>query len=99
VYAADAVRARDGDGVTIGRRSESYQQRQINRAFLEMTMTVDRYLRLIAGFFISTSILLGIYVDANFFWFTAFVGVNLFQSAFTNWCPMMTILRKAGVRR
>jgi hypothetical protein len=61
-------------------------------------MTVDRYLRLIAGFFIAASVLAGIYVHPNFFWFTAFVGVNLFQSAFSNWCPMMTILRKAGVR-
>ncbi len=61
-------------------------------------MTVDRYLRLIAGVFTVASVLLGLYVDARFFWFTAFVGLNLFQSAFSNWCPMMTILRKAGVR-
>ncbi len=38
------------------------------------------------------------YVDARFYWFTVFVGANLFQSAFTNWCPMMTFLRKAGVK-
>jgi hypothetical protein len=37
-------------------------------------------------------------VNQNFLWFTVFVGLNLFQSAFTNWCPMMTILRKSGVR-
>jgi hypothetical protein len=43
------------------------------------------------------SVLLGIYVNVNFLWFTLFVGVNLFQSAFTNWCPMMTILRKGGL--
>ncbi len=61
-------------------------------------MTVDRYLRLIAGVFTVASVVLGLYVDARFFWFTAFVGINLFQSAFSNWCPMMTILRKAGVR-
>ncbi len=61
-------------------------------------MTVDRYLRLIAGAFVTASVLLGVYVDARFFWLTAFVGLNLFQSAFTNWCPMITILRKAGVR-
>ena len=61
-------------------------------------MTVERYLRLIAGFFVAASVLLGVYVHPAFFWFTAFVGVNLLQSAFTNWCPMMTILRKAGVR-
>ena len=61
-------------------------------------MTVEAALRLIAGAFVILSVLLGIYVNANFFWFTLFVGANLFQSAFTKWCPMMTILRKAGVR-
>lgn len=61
-------------------------------------MTVDRVLRLIAGLFVVASVVLGMYVHPGFFWFTAFVGANLFQSAFTNWCPMMTILRKAGVR-
>jgi hypothetical protein len=39
-----------------------------------------------------------VYVNPNFLWFTLFVGLNLFQSAFTQWCPMMTILRKAGLR-
>jgi hypothetical protein len=47
---------------------------------------------------VAASVLLGIYVNQNFLWFTLFVGLNLFQSAFTEWCPMMTILRKAGVR-
>ena len=61
-------------------------------------MTVDRYLRLVGGFFVFASVLLGMYVNPNFYWFTAFVGLNLFQSAFTNWCPMMTILSKLGVR-
>ena len=60
-------------------------------------MTVERALRLIAGAFVTLSVLLGIYVNANFLWFTLFVGLNLFQSAFTNWCPMMAILRKGGV--
>jgi hypothetical protein len=64
----------------------------------ESVMTVDRALRLIAGAFVALSVLLGIYLNANFLWFTLFVGVNLFQSAFTNWCPMMVILRKAGLR-
>jgi hypothetical protein len=53
---------------------------------------------MIAGAFVTASVLLGIYVNSNFLWFTLFVGLNLFQSAFTQWCPMMTILRKAGVR-
>lgn len=61
-------------------------------------MTVDRYLRMIAGFFVLLSIVLGQYVNPKWYWFTAFVGLNLFQSAFTNWCPMMTFLRKLGVR-
>jgi hypothetical protein len=60
-------------------------------------MTVDRYLRLIAGFFVVLSVSLGYFVNPNWFWFTGFVGLNLFQSAFTNWCPMMTILRKMGI--
>ena len=61
-------------------------------------MTIERALRLIAGFFVATSVVLGMYVNTNFLWFTLFVGLNLFQSAFTNWCPMMAFLRKAGVR-
>jgi hypothetical protein len=61
-------------------------------------MTVDRALRMIAGAFIVLSVLAGMYVHPGFYWFTAFVGLNLFQSAFTNWCPMMTILRKAGLQ-
>jgi hypothetical protein len=61
-------------------------------------MTIDRMLRMIAGGFVAASVLLGMYVSPYYFWFTLFVGLNLFQSAFTNWCPMMAILRKAGVR-
>jgi DUF2892 family protein len=61
-------------------------------------MTIERALRLIGGTFVTLSVLLGIYVNANFLWFTAFVGVNLLQSGFTNWCPMMGILRRAGLR-
>ena len=60
-------------------------------------MTVERALRLIAGAFVVLSVLLGIYVNTNFLWFTLFVGVNLFQSAFTNWCPMMVVLRNSGL--
>jgi hypothetical protein len=61
-----------------------------------MSMTIDRYLRPIAGFFVLLSLALGYWASPYFYLFTAFVGLNLFQSAFTNWCPMMTILRKAG---
>lgn len=60
-------------------------------------MTVDRWLRAIAGFFVMLSVALGVKVSPNWFYFTAFVGLNLFQSAFTGWCPMVTILRKMGV--
>ena len=63
----------------------------------ELVMTVERALRLVAGALVTLSVLLGMYVNANFLWFTVFVGVNLFQSAFTNWCPMMVILRKGGL--
>lgn len=61
-------------------------------------MTVDRLIRLIAGVFILVSAGLAYFVNINWLYFTAFVGLNLLQSAFTNWCPMMSILRKAGVR-
>jgi len=61
-------------------------------------MTVERYLRLAAGFFVLLSVALGVWVNPNWFYFTAFVGLNLFQSAFTNWCPLMTILQKLGVK-
>ena len=61
-------------------------------------MTVNRYLRLIAGFFVMLSVALGYYISPYWFLFTAFVGLNLFQSAFSDWCPMMTILRKLGVK-
>ena len=60
-------------------------------------MTVERALRLIAGFFILVSLALGHWVNPYWYFFTAFVGLNLFQSALTNWCPMMTILRKCGM--
>jgi len=61
-------------------------------------MTVDRYLRSIAGLFVMVSLGLGYYISPYWFLFTGFVGLNLFQSGFSNWCPMMTFLRKLGVR-
>ncbi len=60
-------------------------------------MTIDRYLRLIAGLFVLASLALGYWVSPWFYLLNAFVGLNLLQSGFTNWCPMMTFLRKAGV--
>lgn len=61
-------------------------------------MNVDRYLRLIAGSFVVLSVVLAWQISLWFLAFTAFVGLNLVQSAFTNWCPMMAILRSLGVR-
>lgn len=60
-------------------------------------MELNRWLRLIAGAFVLASVALGYWVHPAFYGFTAFVGLNLLQSAFTDWCPMMTFLRKLGV--
>jgi len=60
-------------------------------------MTVERYLRLIAGSFVLLTLGLGYWVSPYFFLLTGFVGLNLFQSGISNWCPMMTFLRKWGV--
>jgi DUF2892 family protein len=62
-------------------------------------MTIERALRLIAGSFILLSLALGHYVNPHWYLFTAFVGLNLFQSGFSNWCPMMAFLRKLGLSR
>ena len=59
---------------------------------------IDRYIKGVAGSFVLISLLLAYFVNPNWAWFTAFVGVNLLQSAFTRWCPMWTILSKLGVR-
>ena len=61
-------------------------------------MRVDEALRAIAGFFVMLSVALGVWVNPWWFAFTAFVGLNLFQSAFTKWCPMITILKNAGLK-
>lgn len=55
---------------------------------------INKLIKRIAGFFIILSVLLGMYVNPNFYWFTLFVGANLLQSSFTNWCLMEDILRK-----
>ncbi len=61
-------------------------------------MTLNEALRAIAGFFVMASVALGYFVNPWFFAFTAFVGLNLFQSAFTKWCPMISILKNAGLK-
>jgi hypothetical protein len=58
----------------------------------------NRVVRAIAGTFILISLLLAIYVDMSWLWFTAFVGANLLQSSITKWCLMDTILEKLGVK-
>lgn len=66
-------------------------------------MTVERAVRIIAGMFILLSLSLGIeasplFHNANWLWFTAFVGANLFQSGITRFCPMDIFLKKLGLR-
>jgi hypothetical protein len=61
-------------------------------------MTIERGLRLMAGTLILLSLALGYWVSAYCYLFTAFVGVNLLQSGFTNWCPAMWMLGKLGLK-
>jgi hypothetical protein len=61
-------------------------------------MTVERGLRLMAGIMVFASLALGRFVSLYWLWLTAFVGLNLLQSAFTNWCPAMAILRAMGLK-
>ncbi len=61
-------------------------------------MRLEEMLRAIAGLFVLVSVALGRWVHPGFYLFTAFVGLNLLQSAFTRWCPMISILRALGVR-
>jgi hypothetical protein len=58
----------------------------------------NRIVRAVAGSFILISLLLAIYVNQNWLWFTAFVGANLLQSSITKWCLMEDILTKLGVK-
>ncbi len=59
---------------------------------------IDKYIKGIAGGFLLLSLILAYYVNPNWLWFTAFVGANLLQSAFTNWCMLGIILKKLGVK-
>ena len=58
---------------------------------------LNRFIRGIAGTFILISLLLAVYVNINWLWFTAFVGFNLLQSSLTRWCLMEDILKKFGI--
>ena len=59
---------------------------------------IDKYIKGIAGSFILISLLLAHYINPNWLWFTAFVGANLLQSSFTNWCLLGISLKKLGVK-
>ncbi len=60
-------------------------------------MKLENWLRLVAGVFVLISLALGYFHSSYWHLFTAFVGLNLVQSAFTNWCPTMGVLRKFGI--
>ncbi len=66
-------------------------------------MTTEQWVRIVAGLFVLLSLSLGVsssplFVNQNWLWFTAFVGLNLFQSGFTRFCPLEMILKRFGVR-
>jgi len=61
-------------------------------------MTIDRAVIAVAGSFILISLLLAHFHSENWLWFTAFVGANLLQSAFSGFCPMAMLLKKLGVK-
>ncbi|MBD3163385.1 MAG: DUF2892 domain-containing protein [Candidatus Eisenbacteria bacterium] len=61
-------------------------------------MNLNDWLRAISGIFILATVALGYFISPAWYLFTVFVGLNLLQSAFTKWCPMITFLRRAGVR-
>ncbi|NOU52931.1 DUF2892 domain-containing protein [Pseudoalteromonas sp. JBTF-M23] len=61
-------------------------------------MKLNPMLRLIAGLMLLLSLVLTQYVNANWIWFSVFIAANLIQSAFTNWCPMITLLKQLGVK-
>lgn len=61
-------------------------------------MTIDRSIRALAGFMVLVSIALTVWVSPYFVWLTAFVGLNLLQSAFTGFCPAANLLGKLGFK-
>jgi hypothetical protein len=62
-------------------------------------MTVERAVRLLAGVMVLLSLALAHWFSPYWLWLTAFVGLNLLQSAFTNWCPAMAFFRRMGLPR
>jgi hypothetical protein len=61
-------------------------------------MTIERWVMAVAGAFIFISVNLAVFHSINWLWFTGFVGLNLFQSAFTGFCPLAVILKRFGVK-
>jgi hypothetical protein len=88
----EAGLANEADRVLVDRTTLRRSQEEA------MTMHLERWLRLIAGGFVLASLALGYFHSAYWFLFTGSVGLSLFQSGFTNWCPMMAFLRACGVR-
>lgn len=72
---------------------------QSHQFSIRTAMSLDRYIRIIAGSFVLISLALAHWVSPYWLLFTAFVGLNLFQSGFTKWCLMEEILKKLGVGR
>ncbi|HEY1070389.1 DUF2892 domain-containing protein [Thermomonas sp.] len=62
-------------------------------------MSLDRAVQAFAGVMVLVSVLLTQFVHPNFFWFTVFIGFNLFQSAFTGFCPAAMVMKKLGIGR
>jgi hypothetical protein len=60
-------------------------------------MNIDRLVFAVAGVFILASVVLAVKVNINWLWFTGFVGLNMFQAAFTGFCPLAKILKAAGI--
>jgi len=60
---------------------------------------LNTYFRVIVGTFVLLSVVLAVYININWLWFTVFIGFNLIQSAFTKWCLLETILMKLGVKK
>jgi hypothetical protein len=61
-------------------------------------MTIDRIVMAFAGTMVLISVLLAVFVNINFLWFTGFVGANLLQASFTGFCPLAMVLKKIGVQ-
>lgn len=62
-------------------------------------MSLDRAVQAFAGAMVLLSVVLTHFVHPNFFWLTVFIGANLFQSAFTGFCPAAMVMKKLGVGR